>query len=423
MSDEAIPRRAVEALKLKNTIFLFNRDCFVARGWLLAMTFIFMSKNYLRAIGTLVGTIIGVGIFSIPFVVSKAGIMPLLILLPLLGFAQHLFHKFYAEIILADGEMHRLPGYVAKYFGENSRNIVLIIVLIASYGGLLAYIIIGGIFTHSLLEPIWGGSPFIYSSVLFLLGALIVFFGLKLIAGVELYLSVLMVLAIGLLSWRSFNYVDLSNYSLIDWRYVFLPYGPIFFSVVGDAAIPEVCRLLGNDKKKIKNVIRWGTFIPVAVTLLFVVAALGVTGVNTTPDTLIGLRSFLSPALISVALILGLLAVFTSFLTLAQATKEIFVWDFKIKREVAWFLALIPPYLLYLIGLHNLTSVVSFTGSVMGGILGIILIWLFFKVKNGSRQGGVMETKLSKKMALILSFLFILGFVSTMIEIISQEPV
>lgn len=376
-----------------------------------------MNTNYLRAIGTLVGTIIGVGIFSIPFVVSKAGIIPLLILLPLLGFAQHLFHKFYAEIILADGEMHRLPGYVAKYFGENSRNIVLIIVLIASYGGLLAYIIMGGIFTHSLLEPILGGSPFIYSSVLFLFSAFIVFFGLKLIAGVELYLSALMVLAIGLLSWRSFNHVDLSNYSLIDWRYIFLPYGPIFFSVGGDAAIPEVCRLLANDKKKIKNVIRWGTFIPVVVTLLFVVAALGATGVNTTPDTLVGLRAFLSPTLIFIALVLGLLAVFTSFLTLAQATKEIFIWDFKIKRDVAWFLALAPPYLLYLIGLHNLTSVVSFTGSVMGGILGVILIWLFFKVKNGSPKGRAMETKLSKKMAFILSLFFVMAFIYSLFEI------
>jgi tyrosine-specific transport protein len=376
-----------------------------------------MSKDYLRALGTLVGTIIGVGIFSIPFVASKAGMIPLLVLLPLLGFAQHLFHKFYAEIILAEGEMHRLPGYTAKYFGENSRNIVLVIVLIASYGGLLAYIILSGIFINSLLEPIFGGSPFIYSSVLFLLGALIVFFGLKLIAGVELYLSIIMVLAIILLSWRSFNYIDLSNFSLIDWRYALLPYGPIFFSVGGDAAIPEVCRLLGNDKKKIKSVVRWGTFIPVAVTFLFVVAALGVTGVNTTPDTLVGLRSFFSPTLISIALVLGLLAVFTSFLTLAQATKEIFIWDFKIKRNVAWFLALVPPYLLYLIGLHNLTSVVSFTGSVMGGILGVILIWLFFKVKNGSHQGNLMETKLSKPMAFVLSLLFVIGFIYSLFEI------
>jgi amino acid permease len=33
-----------------------------------------MSKNYFHAIATMIGTIIGVGMFSVPFVVNQAGI-------------------------------------------------------------------------------------------------------------------------------------------------------------------------------------------------------------------------------------------------------------------------------------------------------------------------------------------------------------
>lgn len=366
----------------------------------------------------MVGTIIGVGLFSIPFVVSRSGLIPLLVLLPVLAVVQYFFHKFYAEIVMADGERHRLPGYVAKYFGEKRKNLVLIVVLFAVYGSLLAYIIVGGIFAHQLLSPAWGGSVFFYTTALFLIQAIIVLFGLKLIARVEFYLTIFLLLTISLIFGESLNHFNPSNFSAVSWGLFFLPYGPIFFSVGGDAAIPEVCRLLAPDKKRVKKAIAWGTFVPAAVTLMFVVAVVGVTGTNTTPDALSGLSGIFSNGLIGLVLVIGLLAVITSFIAVAQATKEVFYWDLKIDKRISWVLALLPGYLLYLAGAENLTKVVSFTGAITGGLLGIILIWLFFRMKNGSAKGNLMETKLSRGMAIFLSLLFVAGFIYSFLEIL-----
>ncbi|MBU4257370.1 hypothetical protein KKC04_03080 [Patescibacteria group bacterium] len=370
-----------------------------------------MSKNYFHAIATMVGTIIGVGIFVIPYVISKSGIILLFVYLPLLGIVQYFLHKLYAEIILSTEERHRLPGYVEKYFGGRGKKITLALVLIGSYGGLLAYIIVGGIFLQQLLSPYFGGNVFFYSTTLFILEAAVVLMGMKLIASVELIMSGLLLLMVALIAWRGWGYINLDNYSLINWSNVFLPYGPIFFAVGGEAAIPSVCRLLARQKKNIKSAICWGTFIPVAVMLFFTVLAVGITGNNTTPDTLAGLNSVIGNGAVIFALLFGLLAIITSFLTLAQAVKEVYWWDLGMNKKLAWCLSCVVPYFLYLIGFQNLIKIISLTGAVTGGILGVVVICLIFKVKKKKEHAPIISNNLSKPFAYFLSLLFILGLI------------
>lgn len=379
-----------------------------------------MSKNYFHAIATLIGAIIGVGIFAVPFVIGRSGIILLFIYLPLLGAVQYCLHKFYAEIILSTKERHRLPGYAGKYFGGRGKKITLALVLAGNYGGLLAYIIVGGIFSHQLLNPIFGGDVFFYTTALFILESLIVFAGLKLIASVELIMAGLLFLMTALIAWQGRGYFDSGNYNLIDWSNVFLPYGPIFFAVGGGAAIPEVCRLLQDRKEKIKSAIFWGSFIPVVVTLIFTVLIIGIAGRSTTPDTLTGLSLVMGDGAVTFALIFGLLAVVTSFLVLAQAVKEIFYWDLKINKSIGWLFACFVPYILYLVGLQNLIKVVSLTGAVIGGVLGIVVIYLLFKVKEKGERASIIKNNLSKGLAFILSLMFIAGFLYEVWEVLRR---
>ena len=69
------------------------------------------------------------------------------------------------------------------------------------------------------------------------------------------------------------------------------------------------------------------------------------------------------------------------------------------------------PYILYLAGWHNLTKVVGLTGAVTGGLIGIIIICLLFKVKKRGEQSSVIKNKLNKSLAFILAFLFVLGLI------------
>lgn len=370
-----------------------------------------MSKNYLLAIATLMGTIIGVGLFTMPFVINKSGIIPLFIYLVVLAMIQYFLHLLFAEVILSTKSRHRLPGLMEKYVNKKGKILAFLVDMIGVYGASLAYIIMGGLFLHQLLNPYFSGSIFFYSTILFVLVCLIVFFDIKMIAGAEFILTFFLVISIGLIIWRGFGHIQLANYNLIDWKNSLLPYGPIFFAVGGGAAIPEICCLLAYEKEKIKSAIFWGTFMPAALMLIFVLAILGITGAKTSPDTLAGLSLVLNNGVVTFSLLFGLLAIITSYIITAQAAEEVYHWDYKLSSKLSWFLACFIPYFLYLIGWTNLIKVISFTGSVTGGLAGLILIWLVFRVKARPEQTSAIKNNLTKPLAYFLSLLFILGLI------------
>lgn len=371
-----------------------------------------MSKNYFYAVATLIGTVVGAGIFALPFIISQSGIATLFIFLPLLVLIQYYLHKMYAEIVLSTKTEHRIPGYTEIYAGKKHKNIASLFSIVGAYGSLLAYIILGGIFLHGLLGSYFGGSPLVYSLVLFSLESLIVLFGLKMIAGAEFFMTIFLIIVVFIITSKSLGFVDIGNFELISWKKFFLPYGPIFFSVGGLAAIPEVCRLLKKEKKKIKSAIFWGTLIPAIITIIFVIVVVGVTGKNTTQDTLIGLSQIFSNGVVTFALIFGLLSVMTSFLVISQAVREIYWWDFKMNKNLAWFIACGVPLILFLLGIQNLIKVVSFTGAITGGVGGIILIYLSFKVQTKAQRKSIIKTKISRWVAIGLSSLFVLGLLN-----------
>lgn len=368
-------------------------------------------KNYLLSIAILIGTIIGVGMFAMPFVINKSGILSLFIYMPVLGFIQYYLHLLFAEAVLSIKGSHRLPGYAEKCFGATSKKIILVFNMLCDYGTILAYIILGGIFLHQLLNPIWGGSIFFYSTILFTIQALIVLFGIKTIAAAEFLMTGLLLVAIMLISWRGWNFINPANYTLVNWNNFLLPYGPVFFAVSGYAAIPEICKLLAHNKEKIKSAIAWGTFISVLMMAVFVYVIVGVTGENTSPDTLSGLKNIFGGGVMTFAFILGLLAVVTSFLTISQSLREVFWWDFKINKNLAWFLALSVPYLLYFFGLRNLTTVVSLTGAVASSLLGISMTLIVLKIKKKRDRISCIKNYINRPIVFVLCLMFVLGLI------------
>lgn len=376
-----------------------------------------MSKNYFYAIATLIGTIIGAGIFSLPFVVNKSGLLPFYALIIILALIQYYLHKMYAEVVLATKSEHQVPGYVAVYAGRKYKKAATVFSLLGSYGSILAYIIIGGIFLHSLLSPFFGGSEFVYSFSLFAIGSLIVFFGIKTVASVELFMTAFLVLIVIFITGKSFDFINLDNFTAIDWRYAMLPYGLVFFSVGGQTAIPTVCRLMEKNKKSIKSAIFWGTMLPALITAVFVTVVVGVTGDRTTPDTLAGLDNVFSSHVVVLALIFGFLSIITSFLTVVQAAKETFLLDFKMNEKLSWALACLPPFVLFLFGVNSLTAVVGVTGAITGGVIGMIIIYLSLRVQKKPEQTSPIKTGMNIFAAVLLSSLFVIGMILGLLEL------
>jgi amino acid permease len=287
--------------------------------------------------------------------------------------------------------------------------VALLVSIVGKHGALLAYIILGGVFLHSLLAEYLGGSLFLYTFLLFLIEAFVIFFGLKLIARIELWLGLLLVLIVLFLGWRSLNYFDFSNFTAINWKHSLLPYGVVFFAVGGQAAIPEICRLLKNQKQKISSAIAWGTFLPAFLVAGFALLVVGICGNATTPDTLAGIQTIFGNGLAKFSLSIGLLATITSYIVICQSLREVYWWDAGMNNSLAWLLACLIPFLLYATGVNDLTGVIGLTGSITGGLCGVVLIVILFKNKQKRRVAPIIKNKINILAGVVLSCLFIAG--------------
>jgi len=81
--------------------------------------------SYLLGIGALVGTIVGAGMFGLPFVAVRSGVVTALFYLLIFGILMGLMHFLYFEVALHTREKHRFTGYVGYYMGPRLKTLTL----------------------------------------------------------------------------------------------------------------------------------------------------------------------------------------------------------------------------------------------------------------------------------------------------------
>lgn len=350
-------------------------------------------KNSIFALTILTGTIIGAGIFAIPYVVSKSGIIPGIFYLLLLGFVVLLIHLFFGEIVLRTKEKHRLPGFAQKYLGNWGKSLATFSDFFGTTGALLAYIIIGGDFLRMILLlffPVLSELPFLYFNLFFwAILSFFIFLGIKLIARIQFLMNMALFLVIFLIFIFALPEINFQNFVLINPNYFFLPYGVILFSLFGWSAIPEMREILESqkEKKNLKKIIITASVIVFSLYSLFFLAVVGVSGGKTSPEAFQGLLPFLGPQIIILGTLFGFLAIATSFLILGNYLKNVLIYDFKISKYLSILLACGLPLILFLLGFRDFIGVIGFIGTIVGAISGIIIILIFKKAKSlGDRQ-------------------------------------
>lgn len=360
--------------------------------------------NFLKTLSVFLGTVIGVGIFGLPFVAYKAGFFVALFYFLLMALVVILINLLFGEVILGSKGTHRLPGYVGEYLGGKWKKISFFIIAVGLMGALLAYLIIGGQFLSSFFGPYLGGNSTFYTLLFFILGAYLVFRDIKSISGVELSLLFVFLIILVLFFAKAVPYINISYFKTINLKFLTLPYGVILFSLWGSAIVPEVKEML-IDRANLRKIIIWGIVFTVAIYLFFIFIVLGVSGPGTSEEAILGLEQILGGNIIKLGFIFGVITCFTSFITLALTLKKTLLYDFGLSKNLAWFLTCFLPLVLFLLGLREFIGVISFTGAIALGLEGIIIVLLY---------QAFLRKKFSRKMnpafySLIL--VFILGIV------------
>jgi tyrosine-specific transport protein len=344
-----------------------------------------MTKNFIFAVATLIGAIVGLGMFGIPYSAAKAGFFVGIAYIIILGIVTLLLHLIYGEIVERTKEKQRLTGDIEKYFGKKWKKIIGIAIIFSIYAALLAYIIVGGKFLALLFADF--ANPFVFSIIFWLILSTAVWRGIRTIAEIELLMTFLLILFVIILFIWGAGDISFKNLPEFNLSNIFLPYGIVLFAFSGIFAIPEIRELLKTDGKYYKRAIIWGSVIPIFIYLLFTIMVVGISGENTSEEAIEGLSQYLGMGITRFGAIFGLLAIATSYLVLGVNLKHTFEYDWRIKPRISAGLVIFAPIILFIAGLQQFIGIISFSGAVFGAITGIFIILIYQRaIKSGDKK-------------------------------------
>ncbi len=343
-----------------------------------------MNNSSTLALSTLIGTIVGAGMFGLPFAIVQSGLLLSLFYFLLLGVCVTYLHLFFGEVCLRTPGKHRLIGYAGLYLGPWAKALVTFSTIAGTIGALLAFLIIGGDFLEILLSP-FVSVPFPWHHILFwILSSLFMGFGIRLIARVELITTTALFLTMGLIFFIAAPHISFANLPLFPAANPFIAFGVILFSLIGWNAIPEIAELFRekHDKRRFDNLIVAASAAALGLYLVFSLSVVGVSGQQTSPEGLAGLAPFLGTTVVALGAFLGLISVGDSFLMIGSYLKNSLSRDWRVPSVLSLGVASLAPLLLYLLGFREFISVLSIAGVIVGITEGLVIVALFLRAKK-----------------------------------------
>jgi len=377
-------------------------------------------KEAILAISILTTTIIGVGIFGLPYVGAQSGFLMALIILIFLTAIMLLIHLYYGEIVLSTREERQFPGYVGQYLGDKAKKIIGIVAVIGFYGAFLAYMVIGGNFLHIILSPIIDLPDIAFNIIFFISASIIIYFGIRVISVFNFLLGLFLVLIILFLVFSGFKNVDFNNLAHINPHNIFAPYGAILFALMGIAVIPEIGEVLKQNTKYYKKIIIWGTAIPAFLYLVFMFSVIGMSGTKTSPEAISGLLGIAGKNIVFWGAMLGFFSTFASYLGLGFALRETFIHDFRINKNMAWFLISIVPIALFALNIRNFIVIISITGALLGVFECTAIVLMHKRIKSMGNQEPNYRIKYSKILSIFMIIVFVMGFLYSLFNLLKH---
>jgi len=331
-------------------------------------------------ISLLVGTIVGVGIFALPFIALTAGFWLTIFYLVALGIVSGVTLLAYSRIIISTPGNHRLIGYTKIHLGLKWSKVLSFTHILSLLATQLAYLTIGGLFLSKLLS-----FPLQYGVLsFFVVGALLIYFDSEGVNLGELLMTELMYLIIIVLFVFSVPHFHLSNLlgsGTFSFHNAFLPYGVALFAMWGSSVMPELVDSIGKDMKRLRGAVIASLLIVLLIYIAFIVSVLGSSGASTSSEAIAGLEALFPRYVIFIALLFGFLATITSFLGLGLLLKKTFTYDLGIKKG-AWFWPTVIPLIGFIVGITSYLSLISIVGAVFIGFEAIVIYLMYIRVKD-----------------------------------------
>ncbi len=367
----------------------------------------------------MVGAIVGVGVFGLPFVFAQAGYMLALIELLIIGVMLTVLQLMQAEVALQTEGKHRLVGYTRTYLGNGWSWIVLFAFAAGVWGAMLAYMIVGGKLLFLFSSPLFGGTEFVYAFVIATVASLLIYRGLRFASKIEVAIVMALLFLFLFISLACIPFIRPSSLLSVSLDQAFVPYGVVLFALAGVGIVPELHDVLGKfSRAKLGPIIITGMVLIVVLYAIFSAAVVGVTGAQTTAMAFDGLIPVLGGVFRAFATGLGTLTIVSIYFMLGIELLNTFRFDFRLPHTLSWLIVVIVPVIAYLLGAREFIHVIGFVGSVFSGTIGITIALTYHKMKQTKKCVQHHCINFPVVLTWLLIFLFVSGIVVQIIRLL-----
>lgn len=377
------------------------------------------------------GTSIGGGMLALPVLTAAGGFIPSALLYFLCWLFMAATGLLLAEVYFWHDHEVNIVSMAGHTLGLGGKIFAWLLYLFMFYSLSVAYITGGGHLVLDVTEqffslPEWAGSilfVLIFAPFVIVSSRAVDRINTVLMAG--LILSFLLFVALGV------RWVEFGPTERINWSKGFLALPVIFTSFAFQGIVPTVTTYLGNNPKKVRQAIFWGSSIPFFTYLIWEWLILGIVPIEKLEATkalgqsaIYPLRDIIHlPWLFVTGEFLAFFALTTSFLGVTLGLLDFMADGLKVKKSWMGRLGLgclvyLPPLAfaignprIFLTALHYAGGLGS---ALLLGLLPILMTWVgrYQKQRSGPillRGGKPMLTALIAFILLELSIIFLKG--------------
>ena len=371
-------------------------------------------KNILVPASILAGTIIGAGVFSLPFVFKEVGLATGFFYLAFFCFIYIFIYFLYADIAVRTPGEHRFIGYAEIYFGRIGFWAAIFIALLQLFVVLVIYLILAPSFFKLLLS----GSETFYLAVFWLICSVVIMLDIKraaifeslIVSGVVIIIAVIFFLGLGgfLSSDIPWGGIDISK---------FLAVGPILFALAGILTVPEVISYFREANIPIsfaRKSLVIGAVVPVIAYGAFVLGIIGLSE-SVSVDAISGLAGNIPAPYLVLLGVLGSLSLMGSYVLVGIIIRKMLNFDLHLSKLLSMVLTIVLPISFYFIGLRDFISSISFVGGIFLPIEIIFIIFMWLQMDKKSEMPPTLAGKYTK---LLISPILVVFSVILIYEII-----
>lgn len=342
--------------------------------------------TFFEASSIIVGHGVGAGILSVPYLAAHNSFREMLLILAIGYIVSLVLHYIIAELSYNNDGAQFVKCFDAELFSGKIKTVLTWTAFILL--GVSVIVNVSAFLTGAAaVFRSWFGLPDIVGMLIFyVIGAGVVFVGMKLVGICEKIAVGSMVGVVGILfvatllsdtsalptGWRGFN----NTLAL---------FGMISFSLSAVMSTPQVVKGLRGDVKKIRASIALGLAINAGLILLITLMTLLGAGTDISEDgALVDLARHLGGWVSIIGYIFTLLALATSFWANTLNLRDIVSEQTKLGRNMSWLLASLPCLALALFGLSSFVGFTRFASiiQVVTG-LGIIVAYNRSRKRTG----------------------------------------